>query len=496
MVSWEVKTDDGWKPFDPGFPFDAKPGDVIRFCRASFQYKAVFQGPCKGFQENIETQKRRPLRPVAIDVPDSPVLQADSCDHVLEQPSRRGDFEALQLLEKELQELLAGLSSDEPHPVHAMLQRAQTAQKEGHLEIAFDELLNAQELLKAAASDSGRYRISTSEVAGADMVEAIPVGAATSSAGNVSRSDMSRRGTKRSASTALEEATGEPSHVARRLLKDSGDDEAVAFKRWLLIHDLEQGSDRQVELNREAVECPICADSVQSREAVRFLPCQHGWFCIVCIQRAADAKIAEGATLRSIGCLECGSNLQEPLLQALLSKTQMERLQRQSLESAVNSLSGLRPCPTPDCPNRVVLEDGVQPRLRCEVCKKEHCLLCSASPFHHGQTCEEHLASVRGKDEEKSLRRWMAEVGARQCPSCGNAVTKHQLEGQETQTAECHKMICRSCRTRFCYGCLAILTPSSTCGCTPDEHGFIDPDTGNFVRHLSAARRRGRGKHK
>merc|ERR1712224_789366 len=122
-----------------------------------------------------------------------------------------------------------------------------------------------------------------------------------------------------------------------------------------------------------------------------------------------DAKIAEGATIDAIHCPECRQSLSEALLRSLLSTSQMERLHRQSLESAVSSCDTLRPCPTPDCPNRVVLEDGVQPRLRCELCRKEHCLLCSASPYHTGKTCEEHLREVKDAGAESALKRWMAE---------------------------------------------------------------------------------------
>merc|ERR1712157_123482 len=106
----------------------------------------------------------------------------------------------------------------------------------------------------------------------------------------------------------------------------------------------------------------------------------------------------------------------------------MDRLHRLSLESAVAASDRIRPCPTPDCPNRVALEDGIVPRLRCELCKKEHCLLCSASPYHDGKTCAEHLAEVRDDGSERMLRKWMEKVGAKQCPKCRSVVTKHNLK--------------------------------------------------------------------
>lgn len=289
----------------------------------------------------------------------------------------------------------------------------------------------------------------------------------------------------------LGEATGESRRVARRFLDGAEGDEAQAFERALLLRDLEQGSNNfrcQVELNSCAVECVICAEEVAVREAVRLMPCRHGWYCVACMQHAAEAKIEEGATVSAIHCPECPGGLSEALLRALLTKKQMERLHRQGLESAVSSCEALRPCPTPDCPNRVALEDGIQPRLMCEHCHKEHCLLCSASPFHSGKTCEEHLSQLKDAGAESTLRKWMREVGAKQCPKCRAVVTKQNLQKQSTQDAECHKMICRACKTRFCFGCLTVLTEKNSCGCTPDDHGFIDPKTGAFVNHLAPRR--------
>ena len=55
----------------------------------------------------------------------------------------------------------------------------------------------------------------------------------------------------------------------------------------------------------------------------------------------------------------------------------------------------------------------------------------------------------------------MARLGLKQCPGCG--------EGLQKESETCHKMICRSCRARFCFRCLTRLAPcrevSSNQGC-------------------------------
>eukprot|EP00419_Tripos_fusus_P039198 CAMPEP_0172765724 /NCGR_PEP_ID=MMETSP1074-20121228/179848_1 /TAXON_ID=2916 /ORGANISM="Ceratium fusus, Strain PA161109" /LENGTH=196 /DNA_ID=CAMNT_0013600719 /DNA_START=265 /DNA_END=857 /DNA_ORIENTATION=+ len=99
---------------------------------------------------------------------------------------------------------------------------------------------------------------------------------------------------------------------------------------------------------------------------------------------------------------------------------------------------------------------------------KEHCLVCHATPYHNGKTCQEHAAASGASsssggnnrttlDEEASLRDWMERTGSRQCPRCKMGVTKEDLGRQKSQRAECHKMMCRNCETRFCFKCLTVL---------------------------------------
>jgi len=442
--------------FNPGVPFHGRPGEEINFRRGRWQYKVAFTQPGQGIQENLRTGTKRRIRCI-----EAPASSSSSSSSLRRSGTLAEHLSNLQMLRNQL--LMASPQiKNESHPAHAMLKRAEAAEKDQRWEVAFNEIFSAQEALSQNAEPTG------------------------------SAGQRSIRGRKRSVSGVLAEAMGESTRVARRLLDEEEGDEANAFQRALLIRDLEEGNNNfkcQVEMNRSPVDCLICTDQVQVREALRFQPCHHGWYCVPCIQQTVDAKIAEGATVGTITCLECKQALSEALLRALLTNKQLERLHRQSLEYAVSSCSELRPCPTPYCPNRVVLEDGVRPRLLCEFCHKDHCLLCSASPYHEGKTCEEHLRDIKDSDAEVALRRWMTQVGAKQCPTCKAVVTKQNLGKQQTQDVECHKMICRACKTRFCFGCLTVLT-EDRCGCTGDNHGFIDPETGAFVADGMVKRRR------
>jgi len=249
-------------------------------------------------------------------------------------------------------------------------------------------------------------------------------------------------------------------------------------------HDL--ATHETLRVNEDAsVRCAICVEDLEVGRAVR-LPCGHGWYCPTCVQRHTEARLASGS--HEVPCPECGQTVAEALLRIILPHRTMEQLLARSLERAVGSSDDLCPCPTPDCPNRVALERGMTPRLDCPLCKREHCLRCHASPYHTDFTCAEHAELQSERDD--GFKHWMESTGTKQCPRCQMAVSKEVIEKQGTQSVECHKMICRNCSCKFCFKCLALLTSSFTCGCTPDSHGFINPRTGQFNSHLTPKRGR------
>jgi len=254
----------------------------------------------------------------------------------------------------------------------------------------------------------------------------------------------------------------------------------------------------QMNHNPGGETCEICCNDVEKGQAVR-LGCRHGWYCMDCMKRHAEARLEVGDA--HVACPECSTPIAECNLRKILSAELIERLLARSLEHAVSSTSDLWACPTPNCPMRVALEEGEEPRLQCTACNKESCLRCGTQPYHKGLTCEEHAERIKERKSRKkaeaaeaTFRQWMQETGTKQCPTCGMAVTKQHLNSQATQYQECHKMLCRNCSTRFCFKCCAILTDTFTCGCSNDRHGFCDPKTGKRLDHLRPAGTKGRPK--
>ena len=248
-------------------------------------------------------------------------------------------------------------------------------------------------------------------------------------------------------------------------------------------------SSPRMQLNCHDEMCKICCCDTSPWHSVR-LACGHGWYCASCMLRHAEARLEMGAA--AITCPECSSILAECDLRKLLPTETIDRLLARSLEQAVSCAADIRACPTPNCPMRVAIEEGDTTRFKCTMCKKESCLRCGRQPFHRGLTCEEYAekmknntkAAKKERQADQLFEQWMEETGTKQCPRCRMAVTKQNLDRQQTQYSECHKMSCRNCGTRFCFKCLAILTDTYTCGCTIDAHGFINPVTGKIVKHL------------
>ncbi|CAJ1329663.1 unnamed protein product [Effrenium voratum] len=246
-------------------------------------------------------------------------------------------------------------------------------------------------------------------------------------------------------------------------------------------------SPTSVQRSRRPESCSICCEDFEMGAAVR-LSCGHGWYCAECLRRHAEARLEMGAV--DVCCPQCNTAIAERTLRSVLPTTLVEQLLRRSLEQAVSAAADLYACPTPNCAFRVALEDGDVPRLRCPECKKTCCLLCGAQPYHRGRSCEENarLRPKRGSGES-ALRRWMESAGAKQCPTCHAIVTKQNLEKQNTQYVECHKMMCRNCETKFCFKCLMVLSGKPACSCSRAEHGFINPKTGRRLNHVKAKAR-------
>jgi hypothetical protein len=284
----------------------------------------------------------------------------------------------------------------------------------------------------------------------------------------------------------------EAASKAKELEKTSCEDKVNLASRELLDHEDRMGKEGLMRFNSSSTSCVICCDDIDAFGAV-MLGCGHGHYCTTCVARHVDERLERG-TAGDVPCPECPKAIPEKDLVRVLPKQTIIRLHARSIEMVAVAAGALqRSCPTPDCKMRHTFKEGASGSMICYMCGKESCWLCGTQPFHEGLTCEQYAKRLKrrglSKDED-SFYQWMEATGTRQCPKCQMATSKENLERQTEQRAECHKMQCRNCGTRFCFKCLALLTDTYTCGCTKNKHGFIDPKTGEFIGHL----KRGKGK--
>lgn len=244
--------------------------------------------------------------------------------------------------------------------------------------------------------------------------------------------------------------------------------------------------------NRQEVECSICCADEEAGKAVK-LACSHGWYCRGCVDRYAQARLAEGAV--DVSCPDCRAPIPDHDLKSILNQDVINRFHERSISRAVASSSNLFTCPTPGCDMCYEIEDGDYHLRNCPKCNKGSCLRCGVNPYHTGLNCAQYMAKLANSKkaserEDKGFLRWMHRTGTKQCPQCKMAISKEDLASQNTQRKECHKMMCRGCSTKFCFKCLAILTDNYNCGCSIERHGFLNPFTGRRNEHLKPSARR------
>ncbi|CAJ1398196.1 unnamed protein product [Effrenium voratum] len=290
---------------------------------------------------------------------------------------------------------------------------------------------------------------------------------------------------------AQEVETSQQQVAAKELSLKAAEEVLETARAALAEHEARMTRAGLLRFNSASAACCLCCEDVPARAAAT-LGCGHGWYCPTCVNRFVEARLEEGIA-GDIPCPDCGKTISEDDLVRLLPKQTVFKLHASNISrKAVASGAVPRSCPTPDCPMEKTFDDGGSARETCPLCGEESCWWCGAQPYHEGLSCEEYRR--KHNDDDQSFLQWMKATGTKQCPTCGMATTKENLEMQTDQVEECHKMICRSCGTKFCFGCEAVLTESFSCGCTQNAHNFVDPHTGKLVKHLKKGKAKPKAK--
>ena len=211
-----------------------------------------------------------------------------------------------------------------------------------------------------------------------------------------------------------------------------------------------------------ALSCTICLEDKPAAECAVLSGCGHA-FCAACLRSSAEAGRASGASVTLCPSAGCGSSLTHRELRALLGASAFQRLDRAQMELACALDPTMHPCPTPDCQYICVWgseeADGL-PKLECPLCHRSRCLVCKASPYHHGARCA-RAGGGGGAAEEAASESYFKDPssGVKRCVKCTIPIA---------MTYGCFKMQCR-CGYRFCWQCGI---PDAACACTPSSHGY------------------------
>uniref|UniRef100_A0A6U3T8X9 RanBP-type and C3HC4-type zinc finger-containing protein 1 n=1 Tax=Ditylum brightwellii TaxID=49249 RepID=A0A6U3T8X9_9STRA len=220
------------------------------------------------------------------------------------------------------------------------------------------------------------------------------------------------------------------------------------------------------------IECPICLSDVPTTESVQLSSCTHT-FCETCIRQYITDKIQNGQVLStqltcpSVDPTPCNVPL-DPVLDicpcfSSSSSTSEEEKQkydelqkhyeRLSLQRYIELENDMACCPTPKCTFTFVWDEDNR-KLICPLCDNTYCLVCCASPWHFGMTCESYqelhgppitrlLANATTTEEDKEFVKFAQQAKLRQCPKCQFFVEKKD---------GCDAMHCR-CNFVFCFKC-------------------------------------------
>ena len=212
--------------------------------------------------------------------------------------------------------------------------------------------------------------------------------------------------------------------------------------------------------------CSICAEAgnVWFGKACCGVP-----ICAACADQHARTRSMSGAI--EVTCPgNCGCMLTQAEVGKVVGASTVKSLHQNSINRATAAAPEFYPCPTPDCRMVFAIGDACEAKLTCPLCKKHSCWRCGAQPPHEGKSCP--------PKRDADLEPWIAETGSRRCPQCNVPVSKGTLDTQQTQENECHLMQCRVCGCKFCFQCLATITDTHRCSCTPLAHVFVDPLVG------------------
>lgn len=204
--------------------------------------------------------------------------------------------------------------------------------------------------------------------------------------------------------------------------------------------------------------CGIHEDEFPAYD-VTHMPCvaQHQ-YCKDCMQGWISTKINDGQA--DVRCPK--KDCPEAVPQAIIRELCPEVFQKYLMLLVASTLPKLNSeteivfdCPTPDCPNRLLVDKRVMECV-CAICTKRYCPQCK-SPVHVPETCQEYFNRLQAElkqhldqlnMDEAATQAYFTANGIKPCPKC--KVPIHKISGCKFVT--CLSAACQG-TTYLCMDC-------------------------------------------
>ena len=187
----------------------------------------------------------------------------------------------------------------------------------------------------------------------------------------------------------------------------------------------------QVIIEREEIvgECSICwedmNDSLSDKHREFMLLCGHS-FCFQCLNELCFISIYDMTLILDLCCpwQDCGHKLDYTEVQNLLDVESYQDYERNRYWAQKQRDPNTRYCTEPECSALIDNGSDENPHITCPSCSREYCFKCMRI-WHDGTTCDENIQNnVKSDDSQLQFEEWVAENGAKPCPSCKITIEK------------------------------------------------------------------------
>jgi len=230
------------------------------------------------------------------------------------------------------------------------------------------------------------------------------------------------------------------------------------FTEFELITNWQRQSMPAVPRAQVNYHCGIHDDDFGERELAPMGCFALHQYCKDCMQGWIATKINDGQA--DVGCpkKDCTESVPQTLVRELcpeLFQRYLTLLVNGTVPKLGSDTEIVFDCPTPDCPNRILVDKRIMD-FTCTECQKRYCPQCKC-PVHVPETCKQYFDRLQAElklhldqlhMDEAATEAYFKANGIKPCPKCN--VPIHKISGCKYVT--CMSGVCQG-TTYLCMDC-------------------------------------------